>query len=643
MRRPFPITWLLFLLVLLPTGVLAALGFRAADAFDAADTTRLRTEVAVAGDELERAVRAASVGLEKRIDAALRETAAGIAERADEDAAVSVRAALQATGIEVGRVTLYDARGRSLWPREFVPSDEDAGDTGQPSATSLLAYLRQRADRAYFAEGGSNLEAAAQVWRDARPRLQSPGLQRLADVEVARLAVRASDNPRTAVQVLEALRERWGETSPEDAETARPWLLLQMAAAAADASVRVQLGEDVAQGRTALTPLTVEERRRLRALVAATPEARDPAGASSLVVFASPVSHGARLEVEIEAGELLRLLLVALGKSSFGSIRYQLLAPDLASQPWKKHGRAVPFGFELPGGVAALVVYEHEDFDQVRAGSNRRRLMLTAGVALLFLVTLLGLGLTQRAMERERAARRLRDEFIANVTHEVRTPLTSVLLHSELLAAEGTGSARRQEHAQVVRAQGKRLARLVDDMLDFSALERGSRTLESVPVDLGAACREAAAPYAVLAEREDVTLELTTTGEEVAAMGDPAALARILANLLGNAWKHGRPARDGGPGRIAVRAFDPGGVPTVEVCDDGPGIPRAEREQIFARFGRGRGADKKEGAGIGLSLSHDLAKVMGGTLDLREQDGETIFRLRLPPVLEFNVDAETPQ
>ena len=115
-------------------------------------------------------------------------------------------------------------------------------------------------------------------------------------------------------------------------------------------------------------------------------------------------------------------------------------------------------------------------------------------------------------------------------------------------------------------------------------------------------------------------------------MADPAALARILGNMLSNAWKHGRPARGGGAGSIRIRAEELERGAIVEVCDDGPGIPQAERGRIFERFGRGGAAERTEGAGIGLSLSRDLARAMGGDLDVRDQDGETVFRLRLPPI-----------
>jgi signal transduction histidine kinase len=204
-----------------------------------------------------------------------------------------------------------------------------------------------------------------------------------------------------------------------------------------------------------------------------------------------------------------------------------------------------------------------------------------------------------------------------------------VLLHSQLMADARVPHDQRLQHATVVQAQGRRLAALVDDMLDFARLERGTRSLEAVPVDVGAACREALAPYLLLAGQEGLDVRLEIQGDEVPAMADPAALARILGNLVGNAWKHGRPPRAGGSGRIRLLAWEDEDGAVVEVRDDGPGIPAEERARVFERFGRGRRAQRVEGSGIGLALSHDLARALGGDLRVADDGAETIFRLRL--------------
>ena len=111
------------------------------------------------------------------------------------------------------------------------------------------------------------------------------------------------------------------------------------------------------------------------------------------------------------------------------------------------------------------------------------------------------------------------------------------------------------------------------------------------------------------------------------ALADPTALSRILMNLLQNACRHGRPARDGGRDWIEVRT---GPGPWLEVRDSGPGIRAADRERLFQRFER---LDRNgQGLGLGLALSRELAEACGGRLFLVEDAAVTIFRLELPPV-----------
>jgi signal transduction histidine kinase len=186
-------------------------------------------------------------------------------------------------------------------------------------------------------------------------------------------------------------------------------------------------------------------------------------------------------------------------------------------------------------------------------------------------------------------------------------------------------------HARVVAAEGARLSGLIDDLLDFAALQEGRRTVAREPVDLGRAAARAADVFATRASAEGVDLAYVGSAEEGPwARGDGAAVARVLSNLLGNAWKHGRPARDGHPGRIRVRAGRENGAAFVEVEDDGPGLSDEERERVFERFARGARASATPGAGIGLALSRDLAHAMQGDLSLVPDGERTRFRLTLP-------------
>jgi len=289
-----------------------------------------------------------------------------------------------------------------------------------------------------------------------------------------------------------------------------------------------------------------------------------------------------------------------------------------------------------PLATPGVVLYRHRDAEAAREDRTARRRVTVVGVVGLLVLTVIGLALVRRAVVRERDATRLRDDFIANVSHELRTPLTSVCLHAEMLAEEDPPPERRREMARVVRAEGGRLAALVDDLLDFAALERGVRRIEPEPVDLAAAVREAAAPYETLAAREGVDLAVEVEAEEVVALADAHALGRILANLLSNAWRHGRPSQDGAPGRIRIRAADDSFLgPLVEVVDDGPGIQASERGAVFERFRRGRGSARVEGTGLGLALGRELARAMDGELELVEDADGTVFRLTLPPASDL--------
>jgi signal transduction histidine kinase len=193
-----------------------------------------------------------------------------------------------------------------------------------------------------------------------------------------------------------------------------------------------------------------------------------------------------------------------------------------------------------------------------------------------------------------------------------------------MLAEGGLPEERRRAYAAVVEAEGARLSALVEDLLDFAALERGTRRLEPEPTDLGEVARGAAGAWRPIAERDGIALEVEAASPAPVALADPTALSRILGNLMQNAFRHARAKR------IVLRAV-PG--PALEVADDGAGIDAASRARLFERFHRGPGS---KGAGIGLALSRELARAMGGDLALLDRPGETCFRIALPKAPEMD-------
>ena len=156
----------------------------------------------------------------------------------------------------------------------------------------------------------------------------------------------------------------------------------------------------------------------------------------------------------------------------------------------------------------------------------------------------------------------------------------------------------------MVKAEGGRLAALVDDLLDFAALEQGVRRIEPEPVDLARAVREAGGALRDAGGRARAWSSTVDVPDgELVALADAHALSRILANLLSNAWRHGRPSRDGAPGRIRIRAYDDrahDGGPDGGGARRRPGHPRAQNAAACSSAssaGASRGASRGRGSG----------------------------------------------
>ncbi|CAA9325648.1 MAG: diguanylate cyclase/phosphodiesterase (GGDEF & EAL domains) with PAS/PAC sensor(s) [uncultured Gemmatimonadaceae bacterium] len=231
---------------------------------------------------------------------------------------------------------------------------------------------------------------------------------------------------------------------------------------------------------------------------------------------------------------------------------------------------------------------------------------------------------------RDEAARlaeldRLRREFISSVSHELRTPLTALGLGISLLAplVEGRASADEGAVLGVMRRNIDRLMRYVDDLLLVNRLDAGVLRLDRRPLDLRAAAADAAAAIRPLLEGKGqaVTLDLP---EPLPVAGDAERLEQVLINLLGNAHYH-TPAGT----RVAVSGRAVDGEVRLTVRDDGPGIPAADLERVFARFQR---LGKEDGgSGLGLVVARSIVELHGGRIWAESPPGEgATFHLALP-------------
>ncbi|WP_131763973.1 sensor histidine kinase, partial [Actinomadura fibrosa] len=221
-----------------------------------------------------------------------------------------------------------------------------------------------------------------------------------------------------------------------------------------------------------------------------------------------------------------------------------------------------------------------------------------------------------RAMEA--ASRR----FVADVSHELRTPLTSMVAMTDVLADEagedGDGDA-----ARLVAGETRRLGRLVEHLIEISRFDAGAAALVLDDVEV------AGAVAGTLAAR-GWTGEVAVRGPaDLVVRADPRRLDVIVANLAGNALKHGRP-----PVELRFAAEERAGVPgvTLSVADHGPGVPGDLLGAVFDRFVKAEAArSRSDGSGLGLSIAKENALLHGGTLEAANgPDGGAVFTLWLP-------------
>jgi signal transduction histidine kinase len=222
-----------------------------------------------------------------------------------------------------------------------------------------------------------------------------------------------------------------------------------------------------------------------------------------------------------------------------------------------------------------------------------------------------------------------KDEFLSQVSHEVRTPMASIRSFSEILLEDDLEDGQRRRFVRTIHQESLRLTKLLDEILDLSALERGERPWENLPVDPEAALDRAVEVCAPLAQRRNMQIVVGARAGRGTVEGDADRLCQVLINLIVNAIKYNDAERPS----VEVRTATTGTSFLVEVADNGPGIPAQEAEAVFDMFTRGeRGrSDAVPGAGLGLAISRRIIARMSGTLELVQTTGRgACFRITLP-------------
>jgi signal transduction histidine kinase len=246
-------------------------------------------------------------------------------------------------------------------------------------------------------------------------------------------------------------------------------------------------------------------------------------------------------------------------------------------------------------------------------------------------ISLIGLGAlsTGRLVRTELDAARVKTDFAANVSHELRSPITQIRLKAEslMLGLSDTPEEQARDYRIIVR-ESERLSRLVDNVLDYSAIERGAKTYAMVVGDLGETVASAIETVEGSAELVDRDLYISIKPDLPAVAHDNDAIAQCVINLLSNAAKYSEPED---PIRLVMRRQDDGVV--VAVTDEGIGIPQTDVEQIFEPFFRGSDASvrRRKGTGIGLAITFYIVSAHNGTVDVVSKPGEgSTFSLWFP-------------
>lgn len=248
--------------------------------------------------------------------------------------------------------------------------------------------------------------------------------------------------------------------------------------------------------------------------------------------------------------------------------------------------------------------------EELAENVERRRVLEMVLVGLSGLIMIAGIIVVLVAAARERRLSRLKSDFVANVSHELKTPLSLVRMFSELLESGRVESdEKRRQYLSIIVKESERLQALIENVLDFARVERGRVAYDFVEGGVDDVVARAVEACRTRAEREGVRLAFEVAGDVPRTKRDEGAVEMAVINLVDNALKYGK-----GTAEVRVDVIPRARFIEVRVADQGPGVPEEERKRIFDRFERGRRArdEKVRGSGIGLALVKHIAEAHGG-------------------------------
>ncbi|HEX2685657.1 MAG TPA: HAMP domain-containing sensor histidine kinase [Kofleriaceae bacterium] len=323
-----------------------------------------------------------------------------------------------------------------------------------------------------------------------------------------------------------------------------------------------------------------------------------------------------------------------------GAARVALRARPLVVLPGTSPGpelrmiQQVPLGAALPHLSVAIVnpLADPDPLDEVIGERSRRHVMYTSALAIA-----LGLGLlaTIRGAARARELAQLKSDFVSTVSHELKTPLTSIRMFAEMLeqgVAQGDPEKLARYHGVIVQ-ESQRLGLLIANLLDWAQIEKGIRRYAQTHQGIAALAHHAATTFETLHDpqsggRNPLAVAVSSEAMHAEVEVDRDVVVGAVLNLLANAAKYGGAAHP-----IEVQVGADGRAAWIAVRDHGPGIPPVEQARIFREFYRAPEAYRSgvEGTGLGLALVKRHIEALGGTVEVASVVGEgATFTIRLP-------------
>jgi signal transduction histidine kinase len=299
--------------------------------------------------------------------------------------------------------------------------------------------------------------------------------------------------------------------------------------------------------------------------------------------------------------------------------------PNETARDWRRPFVASEIGEALPHWEAALYLARPAQL-QENARSIRRTLVLLIAAALAAIAA--GGWVVFADTRRQLALAQKKTDFVSNVSHELKTPLTSIRMFAEMMAGGSVTEEKRPRYLRIIVAEAERLTRLINNVLDFARLERKQKRYDFRPLDLHDVLTRTWEGHELRLRDQGFTTRWQAAPPPYPVRGDEDALAQIVVNLLSNAEKYSTDRKE-----IELHSYLTEDWVNVSVLDRGSGVPAGEETKIFEPFYRAHDslASGIQGSGLGLTLAQRLAREHGGDIifQAREGGGSNVT-LRLP-------------